>query len=434
MVFRLDGMYVDGLDRMAAFLNYTASGTPEKGNPFSIVLEVEGTPDESAVRELLERRLAPVLPLLHGHLSNHFWTWAPCWVKGKPSPVPFSAESPGDSPDAAVETFATEPLPGDARMAVKLFRGEPVSRLVFKFSHLLFDGRGGELVIDCLLSGAGDLAAVPPGYSHPLLNEWGKQFAGGKIVQHYGNTILAEGTTASLPGGSLGRTRFHRIFLQPEEYGNLTASAERLFGPFMLTPFLLGGILRRFNALLGRLGAEGESLVIPMSVDMRNTPDVPANPYFFNQWSMMPVKAARRDLAEFRNGVAALRTRIFRAIAAKLPHAYRVAPRLTRLVPFPLMARAFRKKGAASTGSMMFSYLDSALSAPGTLCGYPVRNLYHMPVMPPLNALGIFANSFNGRLNLIASFREGNLPEEEWNRFLSELENDLSALGKGMEL
>lgn len=434
MVFRLDGMYIDGLDWMAAFLNYMASATHEKGNLFSIVLEVEGMPEESAVRELLERRFAPVLPLLNGHLSNNFWTWAPCWVKGKPVPIPFSAEPQSGSLSAAAETFVTEPLPGDSRVAVKLFRSEPVSLLVFKFSHLLFDGRGGELVIDSLLSGSGDFASVEPGYSHPLLNEWGKQFAGGKIVQHFTNITLAEGTTATPPSRSPGRNCFRRIFLQPEEYSKLTATAERLFGPYMLTPFLLGGILRRYHLLLERLGMEGDSLMIPMSVDMRNSPDVPANPYFFNQWSILPVKPARRDCVEFRNCVSTLRSQIFRAIAGKLPHAYRVAPRLSRLVPFPIFARVFRKKGATSTGSMMFSYLDTVLAVPGTLCGHPVRNLYHMPLMPPLNPLGVFANSFNGRLNLTISFREGNLPEEEWNRFFAELEEDLSVLGKGMTL
>jgi len=86
------------------------------------------------------------------------------------------------------------------------------------------------------------------------------------------------------------------------------------------------------------------------------------------------------------------------------------------------------------TGSMMFSYLDSVLTAPGMLCGHPVRNLYHLPLMPPLNPLGVFANSLNGRLNLTISFREGNLPEEEWNRFFAGLEEDLSVLGKGMTL
>lgn len=434
MVFSFDGMYIDGLDWMAAFMNYRASVTPEKGNHFSIVLEVEGTPDGKAVRTLLEHQLAEVSPLLNGHLSNNFWTWAPCWVKGKPSPVVFSAEPLGSSPDSAVDAFATEPLPGDMRLAVKLFQGDPSSRVVFKFSHLLFDGRGGELVIDSLLSDARNLGDVSPGYSHPLLNEWKKQFAGGKIVQHYGNTTLSEGTFAALPGESVQRNRFHRIFLSREEYKNLTDSAERALGPFMLTPFLLGGILCRFNALLERLGVAGENLLIPMSVDMRNTRDVPANPYFFNQWSMMPVKVARREFGTFRTGISALRTQIFRVIAQKLPHAYRVASRLMRLLPFPLFDRMFRKKGTASTGSMMFSYLDSALSSPRTLCGHPVRNLYHMPVMPPLNALGLFVNSFDGKLNVIVSFREGNLPDKEWNLFLSELEKDLFSLGKGMEL
>ena len=433
MVFRLHAMFVDGLDRVAAYLNHTASGTPEKGNHFSIVLEVEGPPDESAVRELLERRFASVLPLLNGHLSNHFWTLAPCWVKGVSEPVPFSAETPADSLSVSAETFATEPLPGTSRLAVKLLRGEPVSLLVFKFSHLLFDGRGGELVIDRLLSGSGDFATPTPGYPHPLLNEWGKQFRGGRIVQRYANTVLTEGTAAAPPCRNPGRNRFHRIFLSPEQSSELTASAERLFGPYMLTPFLLALILCRYNLLLERMGIAGDSLMVPMTVDMRNIPDVPANPYFFNQWSFLPVMTARRDCGDFRTCVAALRARIFRAVGARLPHAYRTATRLTRLVPFPMMDRALRKRGSASTGSLMFSYLDSELASPGTLFGHPVRNLYHMPVMPTVNPMGVFVNSCKGRLNLIVSFREGILPEEEWNRFFSGLEEDLAASGKGLE-
>ena len=141
-------IYLDGFDWIANLLNYQCRLTPGRGNHFLIVLKSKENFPKSAVHSL-QKRLEPLLPLLNGSIRRHLLHLAPYWKPGKPEALAFTTEHllfASDFP-MVVEQYANRPLPrGQALAAHLIFHPEEGAALLFKFSHLLFDGRGAELL------------------------------------------------------------------------------------------------------------------------------------------------------------------------------------------------------------------------------------------------------------------------------------------------
>lgn len=134
--------YLDGFDYVATMLNYDCRNTPGRGNHFLVVLELETALEKTEVQENL-----------------------PCWN-------PFCRFFPAGCAVIACMPLLTgcrESRAGygllqgmnlvpantalDGALEVMLLNQGPRHFLVFKFSHLLFDGRGAELLIEAVRSG-----------------------------------------------------------------------------------------------------------------------------------------------------------------------------------------------------------------------------------------------------------------------------------------
>lgn len=135
--------YLDGFDYVAAMLNYDCRNTPGRGNHFLVVLELETALEKTEVQEKLAV-LEPFLPLFSGRMHRHCLHAAPYWMPGEPRRIWVVA---GDELGSCLNTVL------DGALEVMLLNQGPRHFLVFKFSHLLFDGRGAELLIEAVRSG-----------------------------------------------------------------------------------------------------------------------------------------------------------------------------------------------------------------------------------------------------------------------------------------
>ena len=419
-------LYLDGFDWIAALLNYDCRLTPGRGNHFMLVLESEAPFPEDAVRTLLNK-LDPLLPMLNGSIRRHLLHLAPYWRPGKPEAVVFTEEEllfPSDFP-LAVERFANRPLPRGQALAVHaISRPKGRSALIFKFSHLLFDGRGAELLLELLRHGKTDPPEEHPGLASPMLNEWEKQFSCGRQIQHRLLEIQKEGPTAVRRACSTAAAAFRVLSLTEEETEALRRRSDRDAGPFMLTPYLLALTAKGYDRLIPHR-TENEHFLIPMSIDMRGQDSIPRDALFFNQWSLLPVSIPRSLLADPADSIPEIRKQIFIRTGERTALAYRAASRLMRIAPPPLLLKIVRKMGNSTSGTFMFSFVSGTSLEHDRFAGGTIANLYHLPAMPPMTGFGVFFNAYNNRLNAVLSYRSGIFPESDIEHFAAELEHSL---------
>lgn len=417
--------YLEGFDWTAYFLNAECARTPGKGNHFTLMLRTNGKFREHAVREFL----APLKSgeeFFNGSIRRHLLHLAPWWKKGKRGEVPLSFEdlhSPNDFPDA-LNRFCNVPLPPRRSLAVHCIRNGKGDFLLFKFSHLLFDGRGAELLLERLRSGKLFHDDDPmPGLDSPKLNEWGHQFSCGRQVQNLLLSIHRAGRIITHPADPSSEAFFRIIALSEQETEQLLARSDREAGPFMMTPYLLSLTAAEYRNTL----AENEpgNILVPMSVNMRGQDGIPPGVMLFNQWSLLPLLIRESAFENREKLIAEIRRNIFVSTGERTASAFRTAARLSRIAPPALLHRIVGKIGPACSGTFMFSFLPETSLEQNTAAGEKIENLVHLPSMPPITGLGVFFNLFNGRLNAVISGRKGNFEDAAMERFLSSLEEKL---------
>lgn len=426
-------MYLDGFDWVANLLNYQSRLTPGKGNHFLVVLETAQPFPTDLASALLQSRLEKHLPLLNGSIRRHPFHLAPYWKPGAPTPLLVTEEELLFTSDYsnALDRFGNMPLPAHQSLALHVIRHKTGSALLFKFSHLLFDGRGAELLLESFCPGGGGLLEQQePGLRSPMLNEWEKQFSAGKQIQRRLIALHNAGPTFARSAPETAASACRVIPLTESETDVLRSRSDSEAGPFMITPFLLSLTARHYNAVFSPYDRRDSSLLIPMSIDMRGQDGIPADAIFFNQWSMLPVSLKRSLLDDPRRTIEETRRQIFTGTGEHIALAYRAASRLTRIAPPFLLLEIVRRMGPAATGSFMFSFVSGSSLSEGRFAGRRLSNLYHLPSMPPITGLGVFFNMFDNRLNAVVSCRSGVFPEADVERFAKSLEKDLRGNGE----
>ncbi|OGV43613.1 MAG: hypothetical protein A2X48_16520 [Lentisphaerae bacterium GWF2_49_21] len=413
--------YLNGIDWVAAALNYQCRLTPARGNNFLIVLEL-GTPFSSAKTKRLQDACNDLPPLLNGRIRRA-WHLAPYWQSG-PGPEVLFSECPAEDNSGVVpilQEFANEPLPNSTGIEIKLISCKGSGYLIFKFSHLLFDGRGAELFLRAIDEGHSDLMAMHPGLPHPELNNWTKQFQAGKIVHRKRLAILEKYKIAALPSGHLTAmpARFRIIQLDSASSADIQKKSEREAGPFMFGIYLASIVCLCFDHFLNLRSSKGDML-LPMSVDLRGF-GVPSNTVFFNQWSFSPLIAERDEHRELADWIVKLKMQMMSNAAEKIPQSLRTASLLSRILPLPIMSLFAKNIFGQTAGSIMFSFVSGS-SLPPAFIGTPLLNMYHLPLMPPHPGIGVFFNSFENRINAVISYRKGILSEDEIDEFTHSIE------------
>lgn len=420
-------IYLDGFDWVANLLNYQSRLTPGKGNHFMVVLETEQAFPTDIVSALLQSRLEKFLPLLNGSIRRHLLHLAPYWKPGPARPLSVTDEELLFTSDysSALDRFGNAPLPDHQALALHIIRHKTGSALLFKFSHLLFDGRGAELLLESFCPGGSELLAQEPGLDSPKLDEWEKQFSAGKQIQRRLIALRNAGPTSSRSACDTAASAYRVISLTEPETDALRRRSDTEAGPFMITPFLLALTASQYNAMLSRYDSRDGSILIPMSIDMRGQDGIPADAVFFNQWSMLSISLKRPVLNELRPAIEETRRQIFTGTGERIALAYRAASRLTRIAPPALLLNIIRRMGPAATGTFMFSFISGSSLSDGKFAGRRLTNLYHLPSMPPIAGLGVFFNVFDNRLNAVVSYRSGVFPEADIERFAKNLEKEL---------
>lgn len=411
---------LNGIGWMVEYICAKTVRTPEKQNHFSIRAELAGRLDADAVKRQFEDRLRGIRPWLTGRVKRLFWRRLPIW-----QPNPFADLVPPVEicgTEDEFEAFPTLALKRDEALEIAIFTIGNKTRLLFKFSHRLFDGIGAEKIVNALCRGEEIEYAPPPS---PVEN-WPSIRAAGQRVREFQSDLKTK-KIATLPGGH-GRALFRRIEVTPAQRNILADRAERRYGPFSFSLAVFAQVMVRAEELFRARGAGGDWLNVPMSVDLRRKNGMADQP-FFNQWSVMPLTLPRVELDTEERAFRAIRKAYFAGLAAHTAETYAEAALAMRYLPKWGIDPFVRSNRGGTVGSVMFSFLDDAIAREIQICGgraEKIVNAWHLPVMPPVNPLGFFVNLFDGGMNVVISTRSGDLSASELTDLAARLDFDFN--------
>jgi hypothetical protein len=293
---------------------------------------------------------------------------------------------------------------------------EAQSFLVATWFHPLMDPRGGQNLLahlehlDQVDTGRAPWGGTPPAFvAEPDLRPLRERGRLGRRSQRYMRTLMP-GPPVS-PGTGLtspGRARFrHESFLAAER--GETRVAREVF-------FRLAVVGRSMAELWRRRGLPDTPFLLPVSIDLR--PKGEPGPTFGNLLAFHFARFRPSDTGDVSALTQALRHQMVDALRDGQIDANAVAMQFLAYRPLAVMLRDLPGTAGRETFSFNCADLGDVPPALDKLFGRRVVNVYHAPTVLPRPGVGVFFNRCGMRNNLVVSWIEGAVSEDEVTRIV----------------
>jgi hypothetical protein len=426
--------YLNGFDWVMGVIDLIMKKTTCAGNASQIVLMLDSPPDEAAYRDSLARFIR-LFPVISGRVSRHY-TGTPYWKMPKKNAEPnlclTVTRHDGSGPERGMLEVLTRHVNTPFRneqehLAFHLVYGRGEQCLAMTFDHRLFDARGAEsfmALFQEFLASDGDAQRVrsvrlTQGFD---LTQWKHKFLGGQKVNRRIRAISKDPVRAlpvSLNGGLRG-FKYRVIAFDREATKRITGTAYDQAGYLMIMPYLFACVAEGLHRVFERRGAPSGAYVVPVSTDLRRAKDI-REELFFNHNSMFFFQVKPEDAVDRKRLVGAVKSQMYEQVQIKFPEGLMAASALTRIAPLPLLRKIFHLPLEGKIASFCFSHVSKDSFASPELLGAKITNLFHMPRTPVPPGMGVFFNSFHGRLNATISWLDGLFTDAE----MEALERDL---------
>ena len=393
------------------------------GNMSQVVLILDRVIERSEIQGRLGRFLNK-FPVAYGSISRDI-NLCPCWR------IPEKAEenlnfTSYDCPDEAdlltlLGKCVNKPFKDDSEhLAFHLINIENrKSCLAMAFDHRLFDARGAENFLGLFQqylensddSGIADgiLLAAP---AH--LSEWVKKFLAGRNVNRKIISLSINPPGALPVPGDKGREfKFRLIAFNQQETQTIYENADRLAGYLMETPYLLSAVMQSVSELFKKRNAQSDSYLAAVSIDTRTGGGIKQK-LFFNHVSYLFYQAQCDILNNQKELINIIKMQMYEQVKAGMPRDIMEASHLTRIAPLFFLKKIIDVLLKGKITTFIFSHVSKNPLSPGIM-GTGIENIFHMPRVPSPPGLGFFFNYYNNRLNLVISYLDGLISNEELN-------------------
>lgn len=427
--------YLNGFDWVMGVIDSIMRRATGAGNASQVVFFLDTPLEEELFTGALQRFL-DLFPVLGGTVSRNPINLAPFWKmpkQGEPVSVPLTVTRLGD--EAGTEAvhreltrFINTPFAGPREhLAFHLVYGGGHLCVAMTFDHRIFDARGAESFMNLFQEflSAGEDKAIADGVrltQDADLKEWKQKFLSGQVVNQR-VVALSRQTVQALPVDMEQAPQGFRYRILCFDREETEAIYDRAFseaGYLMIMPYLFARVVEALHGVFRRRGVEGDSYVVPVSTDIRQAQDI-RQQLFFNHNSMfffqVPVEEAE-DRVRLIQGV---KEQMYQQVQNRFPQHLMAASSLIRIAPLSLMHRIFHLPMQGKIASFCFSHVSKCSYSSHDLMGARITNVYHMPRMPVPPGIGVFFNTFDGRLNATISWLEGTFTEED----VAAIENSL---------
>lgn len=417
-------LYLSGTDWVIHMLDHTMKSRTSAGNMSQIVLVTDAQLEERPLRQRLGDFLRE-FPVLQGSVGRDL-NLAPYWRSPEKATADFNlsvyereANLSLDEALLLLEEAVNSPFSGNEHLAFHLIqRGKKDSIFAMTFEHCLFDARGAETFLDLFLqfSSGADISGVLEGLQLTApadLSGWMLKFYSGRNVNR---KMIALSKPAfeilPLPREKDKGFKFRLISFDKAETNKIYEAACSQAGYLMEMPYLLSVVLQAVHGLFKERGIEANNYLVPVTVDMRTGEDI-RQELFMNHVSYLFFKVPVEETADLKGVLKAVKRQMYEQVKAGLPKDLSAASGLLRIAPLSFLAKVFRLPLGGKGGSFFFSYLGNGRGRFSECMGSKITNLFHTPRVPVPPGLGCFFNFFDGRLNLVITYLEGLLSEEE---------------------
>jgi hypothetical protein len=416
--------YLSGSDWVINTFDHMMKAATCAGNMSQVVLQFDSHLDEHEVRTQVGR-FVKQFPVLQGSVGRDL-KLAPYWripVKGGRE-VTFEVHRVDDrlSGNAylpSLERSANTAFRDDYdHLAFHLFTGHKRSMLAMTFDHRILDARGAELFLDLfqqsLKSGAPEVSGDIAFASSPALTRWSKKFLAGRNVNRRIMTLSRTATPEALqlPFGGDRCYRYHILSFNERETTGIYERAYREAGYLMESPYLLSVIVQSMRELFKRRQMAGSSYLIPVTMDLRSGID-PLQEVFFNYVSYLFYQVPVSEVDDRGGLIALLKRQMYDQVKAGFPKDLVEASLLTRIAPMPVLGKLLYLPMKGKMATFVFSHLGKSSYRHSGFMEKEITNIFHMPRVPVPPGLGFFSNYYHDRLNLVISYLDGLLSDED---------------------
>jgi hypothetical protein len=413
--------YLSGSDWVINTLDRMMKLSTCAGNMSQLVLLLDAPVAEETVRNKLNRFVRQ-FPVLEGRVARD-WLLTPYWkipaAAGHDVTLTVSHQAGMLSSETLLPALAqniNKPFRADnEHLAFHFFVGSEKSALSMTFDHRLFDARGAESFLQLFqqtlnaASASGDIAFT----SSPALTQWRQKFLAGRNVNRR-IIALAKSTPRALtpPQGRDKGFNYRLLTFSRQETAAIYDRAYREAGYLMESPFFLAAITRTVHELFTARSGTGSSYLIPVTTDLRPGQD-PVQEMFFNHVSYLFYQIPVQQGADMKGLVTAFKQQMYDQVKAGFPRDLAEASLLTRIAPLCVFGKLLHAPLKGKMATFVFSHLGKSTYQSTECLGGGVENIFHMPRVPVPPGLGFFSNYFKDRLNLVISYLDGMLTEEE---------------------
>ena len=418
-------MYLSGPDWVINTIDHMMKSTTCAGNMSQIVLVTEALLDEKLLREKLGF-FVKEFPALHGSISRDF-NLAPYWRLPEKTPdeldlTVYTLEEKASMEEvrALLEKSANRTFRNESEhLAFNLIQiGKKESFFAMTFDHRLFDARGAEAFLDLFLqySAGKEIGGILNGVrlTAPAdLSDWMDKFYSGRNVNRK-MISLAKPMFAALPvprDNDRG-FKFHHINFDSKDTDRIYDKAGSEAGYLMEMPYLLSVVTQAVHELFSNRGIEADNYMVPVTLDMRKSEDI-RDELLLNHVSYLFFKVSSAGAGDLRNIIKTVKLQMFEQVKAKLPKDLGNASSLLRIASVSFLGKVLYLHFKGKAASFLFAYLGRRPEEFSEFMGVKIKNMYHTPRVPVPPGLGFFFNYFNGQLNLVISYLDGLLTDEE---------------------
>jgi len=192
----------------------------------------------------------------------------------------------------------------------------------------------------------------------------------------------------------------------------------------MIMPYLFSRVFNVMHGVFSGRGVQGGAYVVPASTDVRQAKDIRLE-LFFNHNSMFFFQIRPEEVEDPALLVTRIKEQLYDQVQSRFPQKLMTASSLIRVAPLWLMHKLFHLPLQGKIASFCFSHVSKCSYNSHDLMGSRITNVFHMPRMPVPPGIGIFFNTFDGRLNASISWLDGSFTTSEVDEIAGRLRSIL---------
>lgn len=423
--------YLTGIDWAISALDYSCKKNTGTGNLSQVVLELNGRLDQEKIKKLFVDYFLR-FPVIGGHIARDF-NYAPYWkypLKALSLPWEFTYQQL-DSDTIPIDILSKQVNVGffkkNEHVGVAYINGKSKSWLAFCFDHCIFDARGAEM----FLSGAQDhyINKEPAPVSALLikaagLDHWADKFRAGKTVNRLFIKLRSDKVAGlRLPENLKGiSAKFQVINFSVLETQVIFDNAQNKSGYLLLMPYVIAAVLIPMARMFSSLKSGAGSYLVPVTMDTR--PFLKAEKHtFFNHNSFLFFKL--NPDKGFNQNLEDIKVQFYDQVKSGTMSAIKDASMLMRIAPRPWLNKFMSFSLRKQIASFCFANVGDSLFMHNDFMGLGIENIFHMPKVPVPPGIGIFCNQYEKKLNLVLSYLDTMISDQESLKVIEGIKNEL---------